>query len=188
MRPLRRVGTLAAVVLALCWAGSAWARGFHHGGGFHHGFGGPRVFIGGAFGGWPYPYAYPYAPYPYPYYAPYPYPYPYPYSYPPPPPDDSTWSAPPPAQEQGGEAESAAPDATYGLVQLHGVPDGAQIDLDGRFWLTAGDLDHRWLALPQGRHELRIRVGDANPVERRIDVAPGKTQVVRVGPLPRSSS
>ena len=187
MRPPLWVAALAAVALS---ALPAAARGFHHGGGFHHdgggfhhGFGGPHVFID-AWGAFPFAYPYPY-PYPYPYYVPS---YPYPgYPYPPPPPDDAGWSAPPP-EGQSSEDEPATPDATYGLLQLRGVPDGAQLDLDGRFWLTAAQLDHRWLALPQGTHQLRIRVRGADPVERRVDVSAGKTQVVRVGPLPRSSS
>jgi len=53
------------------------------------------------------------------------------------------------------------------------------VDLDGRFWLRAEDLDQRWLALPHGAHTLVVRVEGAQPVERRIQVESGKTQVVR---------
>jgi hypothetical protein len=64
-------------------------------------------------------------------------------------------------------------------VQLRGVPDGADIDLDGRFWMQAQDLDQRWLALPQGTHTLVVRTKDAAPLERRVEVAAGRMQVVR---------
>ena len=49
------------------------------------------------------------------------------------------------------------------------------------------NLDHRWLALPEGRHRLTVHVDDAAAVERRVDVAPGKSQVVRLGPFPRAA-
>jgi hypothetical protein len=62
---------------------------------------------------------------------------------------------------------------------LRGVPDGAAVDLDGRFWLTAEDLDQRWLALPRGSHTLTVRVSGTRPIERRIEVKSGATQVVR---------
>src|SRR5207245_6977486 len=81
-----------------------------------------------------------YYPYAYPNYAPYPG---YGYEYPPPPPPEE------PGYEAGQEpqygAQSEAPPeetqptpedaerASYGLVQLRGVPDGAAVDLDGRF-------------------------------------------------------
>ena len=64
-------------------------------------------------------------------------------------------------------------------MQLRGIPDGASIDLDGRFWLTANDLDERWLALPTGEHTLSVRVGEGSATVRRVDVRSGKTQVVR---------
>src|SRR5206468_2577781 len=116
-----------------------------------------------------------FAPYYSPYYY-YPYYYPYP-AYAPPPPEEPGWGAPPDDEQSGGEESRTAPPpqaddarrATYGLVQLHGVPNGAAVDLDGKFWLTASDLDTRWLALPQGEHRLTVRVADAEPVERRID-------------------
>jgi hypothetical protein len=112
-----------------------------------------------------------------------------------------TWAYPPPygdpgasaeePPEAGGEAraDSEAADtaqASYGLVQLRGVPDGASVDLDGRFWLTARALDGRWLALPSGDHTVTIRVADARPVERRVDVKSGVSQIVRLGPFPHS--
>jgi hypothetical protein len=136
-------------------------------------------------GYYPY-YYYPYGPYPYPYAYPYAYPYPV-YV---PPPDDPGWGAPPADAPPPARAESrppspaAAPPASYGLVQLRGVPDGAAVDLDGRFWLTARALDGRWVALPDGEHTLAVRVEGAEPVVRRVDVRSGKTQVVRFGPFP----
>lgn len=172
MKRLVPIVTLAAL-LALPSATLAWG---------HHGWGGPHVFFGGVFA--PYPY-----PYPYPYYAPYPV-----YAYPPPPtappPGDPGWGTPSQEPERApGDAESSGPpDATYGLVQLRGIPDGASIDLDGRFWLRASDLDRRWLALPDGRHRITVHVGEARPVDRVLEVAPGKSQVVRLGPFARATS
>src|SRR5579875_2420067 len=139
-----RIGRpLAAAALLLALGGTPALAVMHggHGGGFHGGgFHGPHVFIdGGFFFGAPYfydPFFYDYYPYP-PYYGYYPPP-------PPPPP-------PPPDQEEEPEQEPAPePPASYGLVQLRGVPDGAAVDLDGRFWLTAAQLDQRWLGLPEG--------------------------------------
>jgi len=208
---VKRALAVVALVLALGPASSADAqrRGFsHHGFGGHgfggHGFGGHRpffhsrshVFIDGGFFFDPFfPYYYPY---PYPYYAPYPYPYP--------PPDDEGWGEPPPEAgsepppeagsepppEAGSEprAENAPPSreeaerASYGLVQLRGVPDGAAVDLDGRFWLTAERLDERWLAVPYGEHTLVVHARGSQPVEQRVEVKPGKTSVVRFGPFP----
>ena len=200
--------TFSVGIFLLVAAAGAHARGFaaHGGGGhghsaphhqvyYHHsghsGHSGSRVFIGGFFGA---PF---YSPFYYPYYAPYyaPYPYPYPYTYPYPvygypPPPPAAQSGPGAAPEQEDSAppqEESAPDeglrATYGLVQLRGVPDGAAIDLDGRFWLTAKQLDQRWLALPHGEHTLSVRVRGAEPVERHLSVAAGQTQVVRLGPF-----
>jgi hypothetical protein len=163
--------------------------GFGRGPGFHHGFHGPRTrfFVGGSVFFDPFFYD----PFYYPYYVPYPYPA---YMYPPP--ADYAWSAPPPGeapgeeeQSQGGESSEAedAARATYGLVQLRGVPDGASVDLDGRFWLTASGLDNRWLALPRGQHTVTVRVRGSRPVDRRIDVAEGRNHVVRFGPFPRAA-
>ncbi len=143
--------------------------GFH--GGFHHGshdhfFFGGGVFIDPFFD----PFWYPYWAYPY---------YPgYPVYYPPPPEEG-------PAGEESQTAE--APDdreaeariGSYGLVQLRGVPDGAAVDLDGRFWLTADGLDDHWLALPEGSHTVAVRVQGAQPIERRLDVRAGANTVVR---------
>ncbi len=167
------------------WHGGGF-RGHGHGGHFHGGFG-TRVFIGGFWDPFFFPGYYPY-------YAPYPYPYQYPYPAEGYPPDESGWGgapeqAPPPGEREETQAEPAPSDesqrASYGLVQLRGVPDGASVDLDGRFWLSANDLDERWLALPDGEHTLRIQVGDAEPVVRHLHVGGGKNQVVRIGPLPR---
>src|SRR5438067_1084614 len=82
-------------------------------------------------------------------------------------------------------AREEAERASYGLVQLRGVPDGAAVDLDGRFWLKADGLDQRWLAVPHGEHTLAVRVRGSQPVERRVEVKPGKTSVVRFGPFPQ---
>lgn len=152
-------------------------RGWHHSSGFRS-----QVFIGSGFF-WD-PFFYPrYYPYPVPYSYPYPYAYPYPvYTYPGPPPD---WE--PAAGDDYEDTVSAdvAEDpmrTTYGLVQLQGVPDGAEVELDGRPWIKATRLDERWLALPQGTHTIVVRARDAESVERRIEVAAGRTQVVRLPP------
>lgn len=179
---------LAVVAAAGIWLGvvtPAHARGGgraggfgHHGPFFHHGSH-SHVFIdGGVF----------FDPF-FPYWYPYPYPYPYPaYSYPyPPPPEEEPEARAPEEQTEEGRGEEDAAQATYGLVQLRGVPDGASIDLDGRFWLTANALGDRWLALAGGRHTVAARVQGAKAVERRIDVKPGTTQVVRFGPFPREA-
>jgi len=194
---------VTAVVLSLALVPGAGARGPHGGGGggfqghhggphggfgpgFRHGFGHPRtrVFIGGSFFFDPFFYD-PF--YSYPYYVPYPYPA---YVYPPPP--EYGWSAPEPPggeEEEQERAENPPPTAedaaraTYGLVQLRGVPNGASVDLDGRFWLTAQGLDQRWLAVPRGEHTIAVRVRDADVVERRIEVKEGKNHVVRFGPF-----
>lgn len=186
---MKRTLPMVALLVGLAATASA-APGRRGGGGWHrppshHHFRGSGGF-GGAFFWDPffvpsyyYPYYFPYAVYP--------------------PPEDIGWDAPPTGEP--GDAPEAAPDraatddraaddaaqrATYGLVQLRGVPDGAAVDLDGRFWLTATQLDNRWLALPEGSHRVTIRVVDADPVEQRIDVAAGKTRVIRLPPIPRT--
>jgi len=180
-----------AVVLAVASAAEAQGRHFSHGhpGGFHPGFfhhnprsftAGPRVFIGGSFF---------WDPFFFPYYAPYYYPYPA-YGYPPVEEEPEYGGPPPEAAPEGGSAEAPeagedALSATYGLIQLRGVPDGASVDLDGRFWLKANQLEHRWLAVPRGEHSLVVRVPGVGPVERRVDVAAGKNQVLRFGPFER---
>jgi hypothetical protein len=183
-----RPALVIAVVLVLAVPAVARARGGgfgHHGayhgqghhGGFHgrgHSRGG--VFIGGSV------FFDPFFPYWYPYAVPYPV-YPYPaYSYPAPPPDDE----PADDAEETQDAEDTTR-ASYGLVQLRGIPDGASVDLDGRFWLTADSLDDRWLALPAGTHTIAVRVRGAEPVERRIELKPGTSQVARFGPFPRDA-
>ncbi len=179
-------GLVAAILILVTppLAMAAHGGGFH-GGGFHGG-----GFRGGFFFG---PFGYPYA-YGYPYANPYAYPYPeyYPPEYYPseyyPPTSPYSGSAPPPESpyagqgEQGPSAEATPEDARradYGLVSLHGVPDGAAVDLDGRFWLTAEALEQRWLALPRGAHTLTVHVSGARPIERRIQVKAGATQVLR---------
>ena len=143
----------------------------------------PEVFVGGSIFWDPF-----FFPAFYPYY-PYPYPYPYPvYTYPPP--EEPGPGAPPeetPREEEAPPSPEDARRASYGLIQLRGVPDGATVDLDDRFWLTAERLDERWLAVPRGEHTLTVRVRGSEPIVRRIDVSPGKTQVVRFGSSPRRS-
>ena len=204
---MKRPLAVAALGLALGLAGSADALrhgSFHHGpsGGHHpfyghhpffHSHGGSRFFFDGGFFFDPF-FPYYYSPY---YYDPY-YDAPYPVYPPPdigaeggPPPDVGAEGGPPPEEEGEPRAENAPPSseeteserASYGLVQLQGVPDGAAVDLDGRFWLTAKGLDQRWLAMPDGEHTLAVRVRGSEPVERRVEVKPGKTSVVRFGPF-----
>lgn len=165
------------------WHGPAggWRDHGWHG---SHGHGGTHVFVSGFFG---YPYIYGYDPFFYGSYPTYAYPYP-------PPDDESDWGEPPPDAsppdepaegEQHAEAEPPVPSpeeamqASYGLVQLRGVPEGAAIDLDGKFWLRAVRLDDRWLALPHGAHTLTVRPTDRAPIERHVDVTPGKMLVLR---------
>jgi hypothetical protein len=68
---------------------------------------------------------------------------------------------------------------SYGLVQLRGVPEGARVDLDGHFWVVAQGLDERWLVVARGPHRVTVHLPDHEPLERRIDVVDGRTQVVR---------
>ncbi|HZP42361.1 MAG TPA: PEGA domain-containing protein [Candidatus Binatia bacterium] len=206
MKRLLLVSAALAAALALTAApasargggGGGGRGGGGHGGGFrggghgfhgHHFHGHSRVFVGGFF--WD-PFFY-YPPY---YAAPYYYPYPYPYAYypPPPPPDDAGWTTAPPESTEPGAAPEAraetqdteARSASYGLVQLRGVPDDASVDLDGRFWMQAKGLDDRWLALPRGSHTIAVRMEGYRTVERTIDVTPGKNVVLRIGPLPKA--
>ena len=139
----------------------------------------------------------------YPYYAPYPYYYGSYYGYPSAPPpydggdyasgapddDDSDAEAPPPDQNvPDQDAKQETPDeadrANYGLIQLKGLPNGTAIDLDGRFWLKALNLDKRWLAVPHGKHTITAYVSGGEPSERRVDIGAGKNQVVKFGPYP----
>jgi hypothetical protein len=152
------------------------------------------VFLGGfGFGYYPYPYYYYPYPYPYPYYYGYPS---YPTSYPPPgwspnqqyPPDNGppesqpppdTGEAPPPSEGSNLEAAPPPPDSgSYGMIQLRSVPEGAAVDLDGRFWLDARQLDDRWLPVPPGLHTITVRQAGRSPLERRVDVSPGASQVL----------
>lgn len=188
------------------WSGPRWGGGW----GGHPVWvrRGPSIIIGGGgFAYYPYAYpSYPYYGYAYPpAYAPGAYPtysdpsYP---SYPPPgyyegdqgtSPDAQT--TPPPEYAPAPEAEAPPPaeappsdddGATYGLVQLREVPDGATIDLDQHPWVDAGDLRNlgdRWLALPAGMHSITVRAAGYAPAERRVDVASGRPQVVQIGPM-----
>lgn len=138
--------------------GHGWGGGWHH----HHSDFGATFFYGPWF--WD-PYFFPYAPAYYPGYVP--------------PPDDT--DAPPP--ESGGwstEGDADDPlDASYGLVQLTGVPDGVTVELDGRHWMRAARLGERWLALPRGRHSITTRGADGKTQERRVDVEPGTKALVQ---------
>lgn len=157
--------------------GGRGGHGGHHGHhGHHHGYG-SRFSFYGSYGpywypgwGWYRPYFYSY----YPYYPYYPYYYPA-YTYPPPwarePDDEDTRSDLPPSDEMDR--------ASYGLLRLDGVRDGAAVELDGRFWLTAQDLDDRWLALPQGEHRIAVRVGEGELMERTVRIVPGRTHVLK---------
>jgi hypothetical protein len=162
--------------------------GWGHGGGwhghghghFHGGFYGPSIFIGGYWDPfWPRYYSYPY-------YYPY-YPYPGPYSYPAYPPSAETDDRYARDEERDPPRNDASAEdarrATYGLMQFRGIPDGAQIDLDDRFWLDAQGLDQRWLAIPDGRHTITVRVDGNDPVTRDIEVRAGAKQVIKFGPF-----
>jgi hypothetical protein len=153
----RAVLVSAGAMLLTLGAADAHARHYRHHRRHH-----PHVFFGGSFVWNPFFHPYPY---------PYPWPPPYPvYAYPPPP--------LPPEAEADAETERDARRATYGLVQLRGVPDGAEVALDERFWLTAEALDQRWLAVPEGEHSLAVRVDDRQPVKRRIEITAGRSHVV----------
>jgi hypothetical protein len=189
VRRLIAGSVLALLVLASASSAGAGGHGGWRGHGRFHSHG-PRVFIGGTFGFPLWPYYRPYYGPPYyasPYYAS-PYYIPYPVYPPPPPPPADPGASASPDDQAAAAADDDARTATYGLVQLRGVPDGAAVDLDGRFWIEANDLDRRWLALPNGRHTLTVRVAGAEPVERTLDVTAGRTSVVRVGPFPRARS
>ena len=161
---------------------SGWGGGHGH----HHGHGSDFFFFGGSFGpywypgwGWPYRPYYPYYSYYYPYWG-------YPYSYYPPPDyppvpyrvEDDDYRDVPEASARSAPPATEAP-ASYGLIRLDGVPDGAAVELDGRFWLTADDLDDRWMALPQGEHRIAVTVGDAEPLVRTIRIVPGRSHVLK---------
>jgi hypothetical protein len=118
---------------------------------------------------YPYPPAYPYG---YPYYPP-----PPPY-YPPPPPAYGTEAPTPPEESHATAPPHDGQRATYGLIQLRDVPDGARVDLDGRFWLTAENLGTRWLAVGDGPHTITVHTAAAT-IERRIAVRAGTPQTVR---------
>jgi len=155
--------------------------------------------IGGGFFYNPFPYYYSYPYYPY-----YPYGYPPGYGYgygyypspPPPPPPDGGYqeqAPPPPAGEEslpppaeGPEGDSAiVPQNTepYGLVRLLSVPDGAEISLDGQYWLQAHDLASQWLRVPPGRHTVGVSASGRSPMQLQVDVVAGRQQEIRLGPL-----
>ena len=178
-------------------SGSGGWHGGWHGGGYHPGYfrgGGPHVFIGGGFGYpffWPsYYYGWgPAWPYAYPYGYPYPYPGTYPESSPPPdtatqtPPSD-VGTPPPDTAEAQGDSQDIG---TYGLIQIRGVPDGGSVFLDGRFWLVAHGLDGRWLALPEGRHTITVRMTGYRESTTSVDVVPGSNRVVQVQRMMRGA-
>ena len=166
--------------------GGGGGKGGWHGGHGHHHHGGSRFYYYGGYGPWWYPgwgwyrpyyysYWYPYYPYSYwyPYYPAYSYPsYPAPWSREPEYPDDDV------ARADTPRSDDVEP-ASYGLLKLEGVRDGASVDLDGRFWLTADDLDDRWMALPKGEHRIAVRVDEGTPMERTIRIVPGRTHVLK---------
>jgi hypothetical protein len=63
------------------------------------------------------------------------------------------------------------------------VPEGADIDLDERFWLKAESLDNRWLAVPDGQHTIAVRVEGNERQTRDIEVRAGAKQVIKFGPF-----
>jgi hypothetical protein len=176
-----RRAALAFVLAMLCATSPAFA-GHGHGGGGHvggwHGWGGRP---GG--GGWHHDHGPGFGrrflydpwfwdPFFFPYVSPY-------YYYPPyvPPPDDEVPDA---RSDQPPAADAEDPlQASYGLVQLRGVPDGASIELDGWYWLRADRLAERWLALPRGGHTITMRPDGAAVVQRRVDIEPGTKAVVQ---------
>ena len=159
-----RRAVLAALALLLLVPSGAGAR--HHP--RRHG----HVIIGGG---------HVWNPFWYPPYYPYPYLVPYPVYAPPPPPDDTGRDT----SEREEEADTDADRASYGLVQLREVPDGAAVDLDGRFWLRAERLGERWLALPRGPHTIVVHVRGERPVERRVEIEAGENHVVQFAPARR---
>jgi hypothetical protein len=160
------------------WHGHGHHGHGHHGHGHFHGsFWGPSVAIGG--------YWDPFWPryYPYPYYYPYPAPYPYPV-YPPPAETDDRYAREEERQRpRSGSSEERTRPASYGLIQVRGVPDGAQIDLDDEFWLEARDLDNAWMAISEGRHSITVRVDGNEPVKREVEMRAGAKQIVKFGPF-----
>ena len=170
---------LAALLLG--FTSSAGAGGFRHRplphGGFHpHHWARPGVVV------WWSPFLAPYfEPLYFPDYVP-----PPAYAYPPP--VEPGWGAPPGenAPAEAEEESEVVPRTSYGLVMLRDVPDGAAVDLDGRFWLTAQDLGARWLALPEGSHTLVARTSGERSIERHVEIAAGKAQVVRFASSPRT--
>ncbi len=180
-----RLTTVAALLVLLVVAPVEADRGGHgrghgHGHGhFHGGSSGPRthIFIGGFWDPfWP-------RYYPYPYYYPYPVPYPYPV-YPPPDDPDRRYARDEEREPPRGETSTGdARRATYGLIQIRGVPNGAEIDLDDRFWLEAQELDNRWLAVPEGKHTITVRLEGNAPITRDIEARAGAKQVTKFGPF-----
>ena len=73
--------------------------------------------------------------------------------------------------------------SNYGFVQFREVPNGAAVDLDQRPWVRSPGLENRWLAIPAGAHTITVRAAGYAPTDRRIDVAGGRQQIVRVGSL-----
>lgn len=182
MRSTLVVVGIVALLLAPVGAQARRGRGHGHG----HGHRGSRVVVFSSFG-WPgvWPGAWPgfwpgvwpnqFQPWPYSFaWAPFPGPGPYAWA----PPEGTQRSEPPPATESWSDPLAAS----YGLVQLRGVTEGANVELDGRFWLVAEQLDQRWLALPHGEHRIVVRASGAEPVTRRVEIEAGRSHVVRFGP------
>lgn len=183
--------TALLLVLLVAPAGADRGRGggWHgHGGGGWHGHGGwhgggfygprARVFIGSSF------YWDPFWPGYYPYYYPYPAPYAYPVS-PPPPPRDRDYARDDDDRDDYEPPQEDTERASYGLIQLRGIPDGADVDLDRRPWLRASALDNRWLAVPEGNHSITVRIGGDEPQTRDIEARAGAKHVLKFGPFRR---
>jgi hypothetical protein len=205
---MKSLGAIACAVLLLLAPTPGHTRGGHGAGGGHgggmaghpaHGGGSwghaspghpvschrtPRVFIGGGFG---FPFFWPAYSFGYDFGPAYPYGddlsvYPFPGTYVPgyPPGDWGAQSTPTDAGSLTPDNAELQDDGSYGLVQLHGVPDGATVYLDGRFWLVAHGLDGRWLALAGGSHAIAVRLSGYQDASADVDIVPGSNRVVEI--------
>ena len=89
----------------------------------------------------------------------------------------------PPVGESGAASRVSGAASNYGFVQFRDVPKGAAVDLDRRPWVTSPGLENRWLAIPVGAHTITVRAAGYAPTDRRIEVAGGRQQIIRVGSL-----
>src|SRR5262249_18240862 len=93
-----------------------------------------------------------------------------------PPPDTGSY---PPAEEAGSDVAPPPPDTSkYGMGQNRGVPDGSASEFDGRDWFGPPQRDRRWLSPPPGPPTITVRPPDHAPLARRVDVSPGRSQVI----------